>query len=162
MGLKGSITPRKMYFLKRSFALLICALVSLQHVESLRTGHKGRSRDGGGDVRSRSGSSSSSARVFMHPTTKQRRLSFLNHHLSMLGGLVGPEPKITSKIYSHLVDSETGTDEISVVEAPPNSDLVVGKEIPKGTRLVLECQAEFPVSWAYKGDGVCFDKLHQK
>ncbi|ODN02991.1 Slit 3 protein [Orchesella cincta] len=153
MDSKGSITLRKGYFLnyRTCFLLFFIVLFLNQEAETLRTGSSTKARSKSkDDLRSRSISSSS---LFLHPAPKERRLSFLNHQLSLLGGKVGPESRISSKIYSHLGDSTTGTDEISSVDVPPNSDIVVGKEIPKGTRILLECQAEFPVNWIYQGDG---------
>ncbi|CAL8089036.1 unnamed protein product [Orchesella dallaii] len=156
MDSKGSITRRKCYFLNYRTGLVIFLLVLFlnQEAETLRTGSsssraRSKSKD---DLRSQSRSISSSS-IFLHPAPKERRLSFLNHQLSLLGGKVGPESRISSKIYSHFGDSTTGTDEIQKVDVPPNSDIVVGKEIPKGTRILLECQAEFPVNWIYQGDG---------
>lgn len=155
MASAGSITPRRGYSLKMGrntgLIFIILTVVLVHHASTLRTGSisRGRSTDNE-DYSTRSRSSIS----FAHTPSKERRLSFLNHQLSILGGKVGPELRIMSKIYSHRVDSERGTDEISVVEASQNSDLVVGKDLPKGTRLVLECQAEFPVNWIYRGDGV--------
>lgn len=136
----------------KSSKVLLCLLATVvtlpfDYVDSLRTKSATPWRSRAGESRSRSASG-------MHPSPKERRLSFLNHQLSMLGGQFGQENRIASKIFSHLVDSATGTDEISIVDVPQNTDIVVGKEIPKGRRVVLECQAEFPVNWVYKGDGV--------
>lgn len=173
MASAGSITPtpppsirkRKAYFLKKGeytglhlpILILLTIVFIISQVSALRTHSAGKGRStGNGDHHhvTRSRSSSSSSAIFHPPAAKERRLSFLNHQLSILGGKVGPETRISSKIYSHRVDGTVGTDEISVVDVPQNSDVVVGKEIPKGTRLLLECQAEFPVTWVYKGDGV--------
>lgn len=123
--------------------------------EALRTGQASRQRSRHVFSELKSNPSRTSSFVINSPA-KERRLSFLNHQLSLLGGKVGPESRISSKIFSHAVDSDAGTDEISVVDVPQNTDVVVGKEIPKGTRILLECQAEFPVNWIYKGDGVSF------
>lgn len=172
MASAGSITPpppirkRKVFFLKKGgqytglqlpILILLTIVFIISQVSALRTHSAGKGRStGNGDHHhvTRSRSSSSSSAIFHPAAAKERRLSFLNHQLSILGGKVGPEQRISSKIYSHRVDSAIGTDEISVVDVPQNSDVVVGKEIPKGTRLLLECQAEFPVTWVYKGDGV--------
>lgn len=44
-----------------------------------------------------------------------------------------------------------------VVDKPANSDIIVGngEDIDPRSKIVLECEAPYPVQWVYDGEGVC-------
>jgi len=60
--------------------------------------------------------------------------------------------KLTARILQ--VINPQARNEFTVVSKAINSEVVVGKDLVKGARILLECSAPYPVQWIYSGDGV--------
>jgi hypothetical protein len=59
---------------------------------------------------------------------------------------------LTARILQ-AVDSNS-PNEFSVISSQIDSDVIVGRDLVNGARIILECSAPYPVQWIYSGDGV--------
>lgn len=59
---------------------------------------------------------------------------------------------LTARILQ-AVDSNS-PNEFSVISSQIDSDVMVGRDLLNGARIILECSAPYPVQWIYSGDGV--------
>jgi hypothetical protein len=41
-----------------------------------------------------------------------------------------------------------------IIQKPPNSNIIIGDDIQTTSKLVFECDAQYPVQWVYNGDGM--------